>query len=446
MKASAVKYAVLSMVASLVVLTMVLMPFHAILTVWTASIFGHYTLLRLWKETLLFIAGLGVVYLMLTDRKIRTHTLSRRLVWLIAAYALLQAAVGLIALHNNVVTPKALAYGWLLDLRFLVFFLVCWAVALRTARLQSNWFKILVVPAAIVVGFGLLQIFVLPHDFLRHFGYSAATIDPVDTINKNNNYIRIFSTLRGPNPLGAYLILPITVITAALLRSRRNWQLWALLVASVIVLFFSRSRSALIGALLSTAVLLLLSLRSRVAKQRLAVAGGVIVVVVISLVLSLRHNSTYQNLVLHTQTGTTATTSSNDGHVAALKNGLHDVAHQPLGRGAGTAGPASIYNNHQSRIAENYFVQLAQEVGILGLGLFLVINAGIGYLLWLRRTSPLALCLFTSLIGISVVNLLLHAWADDTLAYVWWGLAGVAMATLPITPLADPVEVPIHEA
>jgi hypothetical protein len=446
MKASAVKYAVLSMVASLIVLTMVLMPFHAILTVWTASIFGHYTLLRLWKEALLFIAGLGVVYLLMTDRKIRTHTLSRRLVWLIAAYAVVQAIVGLIALHNHAVTPKALAYGWLIDLRYLAFFLVSWAVALRTSRLQSNWFKILVIPAAIVVGFGLLQIFVLPHDFLRHFGYSAATIDPVDTINQNNNYIRIFSTLRGPNPLGAYLILPITITVAALVRSRRNWQLWALLIASIIVLFFSRSRSALIGAMLSVAILLTLSLRTRQAKQRLSIAVTLIAVVAIGLVISLRNNPTYQNLVLHTQNGTTATTSSNDGHIAALKNGLRDVAQQPLGRGPGTAGPASIYNNHQSRIAENYFVQLAQEVGVLGLGLFLIINAGIAYLLWLRRTSPLALCLFTSLIGLSVVNLLLHAWADDTLAYVWWGLAGVAMATLPLVPVTQPVNDESREA
>jgi hypothetical protein len=29
---------------------------------------------------------------------------------------------------------------------------------------------------------------------------------------------------------------------------------------------------------------------------------------------------------------------------------------------------------------------------------------------------------------LTVVNLLSHAWADDTLTYVWWGLAGIAMA------------------
>jgi hypothetical protein len=35
--------------------------------------------------------------------------------------------------------------------------------------------------------------------------------------------------------------------------------------------------------------------------------------------------------------------------------------------------------------------------------------------------------LFASLIGITLVNLLLYAWSDDTLSYIWWGLAGIAM-------------------
>jgi hypothetical protein len=34
--------------------------------------------------------------------------------------------------------------------------------------------------------------------------------------------------------------------------------------------------------------------------------------------------------------------------------------------------------------------------------------------------------------------MLSHAWADDTLAYVWWGLAGIAMVTVePKLPQKD---------
>jgi len=44
------------------------------------------------------------------------------------------------------------------------------------------------------------------------------------------------------------------------------------------------------------------------------------------------------------------------------------------------------------------------------------------------RGSRLALVAFAALVGISFVGLLSHVWADDTLAFIWWGLAGVALA------------------
>ena len=155
-------------------------------------------------------------------------------------------------------------------------------------------------------------------------------------------------------------------------------------------------------------------------------------VVSVGLYISFRHNTRFQNFVFHTQTNSAVKSTSDQGHTSALKNGLHDVIHNPLGNGPGSAGPASVYNTgHPTRIAENFYVQIGQEAGWLGLLLFILINVGVGYLLWLRRSDPLALCLFASLIGLSFINMLSHSWADDTIAYLWWGLAGIAMAPLP---------------
>jgi O-antigen ligase len=213
-----------------------------------------------------------------------------------------------------------------------------------------------------------------------------------------------------------------------LARGRRNWRQAGLLLATLLVLFFSFSRSAWGGAALSIGAVLLLSLRGRRAKQlALAVTAGVVVVVA-GLIIAFQHNTHVQNVILHTQSHSVVATTSDQGHLSALRDGLHDLWHHPLGDGPGTAGPASVYNNGQTRLAEDYFVQVGQETGLLGLLLFILINAGVGYLLWTRRDDPLALSLFASLIGLTFVNLLSHAWADDTLAYVWWGLAGIAMA------------------
>ncbi|HEX5744008.1 MAG TPA: O-antigen ligase family protein [Candidatus Saccharimonadales bacterium] len=430
MRTSALKYTVLSWVSVFTILILFLMPFHALLTVWGSSLFGHYTSLRLWKEVLLVIGAFGVLYLIAMDSKIRTHTLSRRLAWLILIYILLTAVWGLLALNQHDVTLKALGYGLIVNLRYLVFFLVTWAVALRMSRLRSYWQWAVYWPAMGVALFGLLQIFVLPHDFLRHLGYSDATIPVFETINNNREYIRIASTLRGANPLGAYLLIPISLLAVLLLNpKRRTWLQGGFLAALLTVLFFSFSRSAWIGAALSILVVLLVSVRSRPARRvTMAIIAG-LVLIGAGLTLVYRHNPRFQNFIFHTQTRSEVKTTSNEHHLSALKTGLDEVWDYPLGQGPGTAGPASIYNaGHKPRIAENYFVQISQEVGWLGFATFVLICAGVGYLLWLRRADPLALSLFASLIGLTFINLLSHAWADDTLAYVWWGLAGVAMA------------------
>jgi len=429
MKTSALKYAILSWSTTLTMVIMLLMPFHAFLTVWGASAIGHYTAWRLWKEALLLLCGFGVLFLLITDHKIRSHTLTRRLVQVTLLYAFVNLIWGLIAYHQHAVTAKALGYGLIVNLRFLAFFLVTWASALRLNRLRIHWQWLVLWPAIIVVAFGLLQILILPHNFLSHFGYGPNTIPAYETINHNSHYIRIASTLRGANPLGAYLLIPISLFTILLLRGKRLGLYSGLLAATLVVEFFSFSRSAWIGAALAVVTVLALSLRTDRARRIFAIIAAGAVVVIGILTIALHNNVTFENYFLHTQHNSAVKTTSDQGHAAALKNGLHDLVHEPQGRGTGTAGPASIYNgNHPVRIAENDYVQIGQETGLVGLVLFLLIVAGVGYLLWCRREHPLALSLFASLIGISVIGLLSHVWPDDTLAYVWWGLAGIAMA------------------
>jgi len=182
MKASALKYGILSFTAAIIVVVLLIMPFHAFFTVWLGSNIGHYTAVRLWKEVLLALAALGALYLIAFDKKVRLSTLYHELTWLIVAYMAWQLIVGLWALHNHNVSAKALAYGLLINTRFLVFFLVAWVVGTRTKRINLRWSRLLIWPAIAVVAIGLLQAFVLPTDFLRHFGYNDKTIYPYETL------------------------------------------------------------------------------------------------------------------------------------------------------------------------------------------------------------------------------------------------------------------------
>src|SRR5579863_1940094 len=101
MRASALKYAILLTMANVVIVILLLMPLHALLTVWGASVVGHYTALRLWKEVLLVLSFFGVVYLLIADRILRGHTLSRLLLWLILLYGLINVMWGLVAYQHH---------------------------------------------------------------------------------------------------------------------------------------------------------------------------------------------------------------------------------------------------------------------------------------------------------------------------------------------------------
>ena len=130
-------------------------------------------------------------------------------------------------------------------------------------------------------------------------------------------------------------------------------------------------------------------------------------------------------MIVHNNPVSGGSVDSNKGHLSALKHGLRDIKKRPLfGCGPGCAGPASQYSKAGLRIAENYFVQIAQESGLIGLALLLAVFGLVAWQLWQSNNSA-ANVLLASFVGIAVASLFAHAWADDTITYVWWGLAGL---------------------
>jgi hypothetical protein len=422
---------VVNVMSWLILIILALLPFHAFLSVWFSSIIGHYTLLRLWKEVLLIFLSAGAGYILAKDKILRIAAMNSLLVRLTVIYIILTVVWGVAAYAFNKVTLKALGFGFIVNLRFLIFFLIVWTVASKSSLLKRLWLKFLIIPATLVIFFGILQRIVFPYDFLKHFGYGPNTIYPYETINHNINYPRIMSTLRGANPLGVYLILILTALAAVVIKFKRN-RLWigALLITGMIVLVCTYSRAAWIGVILSLFSFGLMSLKRIKVERLLLPAFIVLLISAVALIVILHNNTTFENIFFHTQKHSAVQANSDQGHIAAFKNGIRDVAHEPLGRGVGTAGPASVYNNNNVRIAENYYLQIAQEIGWAGMILFIAINYLVACELWFRRDDMLPRVLLASLIGISFVNFLSHAWTDDTISYLWWGLAGIALAPI----------------
>ncbi len=413
---------------------LLLVPFHAFLTVALSTLTGNYEYLRLWKEILLL--GLAVTTVVIVAKtpglwqRLWSQLQAGWLFWAVAAYVVLHLVLGLVALAEGQVNSYALLYALIINLRPLLIFVLAWVLASQSPWLHRYWKRLLLGPAVVVIGFGLLQTTVLPTDFLRSFGYGVSTIEPYQTIDEKLDYVRIQSTLRGSNPLGAYLVLILvaTMVVFNRQRSRHNLALGLLITAGAVVLAVTYSRSAYIGIVLSLLALALVAVRGQQARRRLWTGLAVCAVVAAGVFAVFRENDRFENTFFHTNEQSQSAVSSNAQRLTFLQTSAEDVLTEPFGRGPGTAGPASVHNSQPSRIAENYYLQIGQETGWLGLGLFIAILAMIAGRLWRLRADPLARALVVSLVGLSFINLVQHAWTDDTLVLLWWGFAGIALA------------------
>ncbi len=326
-----------------VVALLIAAPFHAFLTVWGASLVGNYTLLRLWSAIVLGVLSVIGVCWLARDPSLRSTFMSTLFVRLILAYALLTVAWAGLGVVMFDVSPRAAVTGLLLNLRFLAFFLLVWATAQYSPWLVQNWRKLVLIPGGVVAAFAVAQYVVLPNDFLRHFGYGPGTIDPYETINNNPSYLRFSSTLRGPNPLGAYMLVILTTCVALWdKRAKQRFLVSLTAVLSLCALLISFSRSAWIGALVSVGLVFAVRYRSALTKQRVLVACAIATALFALLFVVANNNRFVQNAIFHTDDSSVVKTSSNDARSSALSTGAVAVLTNPIGGGVGSAGPASV--------------------------------------------------------------------------------------------------------
>lgn len=405
---------------------MFLLPLVTPLIIWKSTIVGHLDVLRIWKELLLAACLPLFIWVAWQQPKLRSWLRSSWLPRLMLFYAIFSVLMGLNAIQLGDANAQAVIYGLLINLRFLGFFMLVLAVAGLSPILSKNWRIIVIIPASIVILFGLLQYFVLPPDFLRHLGYGPDTIPFLQTVDNKIEFQRIQATLRGANPLGAYLVLVLPLGWLILQR----WQRVLFVVGGALVLLLTYSRSAWLGLVATVGSLGLVRNTSRSALRIMALVLVAALLFGGAVLWLARDVDLVQNTIFHSDESSTSSESSNAGRLRSLQTGAEDTIREPFGRGVGTAGPASFRNTQPPRIAENYFIQLIQEVGWLGLGVFIAINYMVGAILWQRRKDGLALILLATLIGITAINMLSHAWTDEVLSYLWWGLAALAVTPL----------------
>lgn len=396
-----------------------LMPVHAFLSVSLGHAFGHQSAIQAWKEILLLLLAAATVALLVREPE-RLRRL--RQPWVMAGLALV--AVGIIITLLRHTPPTVAAFGLKTDFEFILAGLIAAVCGAKDFLIKLMW--AILGAAAVVAGFDLLQIFLLPPDFLTRFGYGPATILPYQHISSESSLLRFPSTLGGPNQLGTYIILPLTLSLALLIR-KFNWWYLGLTGACFIALAFTFSRSAWIGAVAAIILTVAAVLPARLRRPAAITGAVVLAALLLAIPLALRQGGPIEYLVLHSSIEAHDESGQSDKqHALSLQNGVQAILDTPLGHGLGTAGP-STFHVGTVNIIENFYLQLGYEIGLLAIVLFVFcVGALVWSLLKLHGRPPLAVATAATIIGISVVAIVLPAWVDSTTALVVWITAGAA--------------------
>jgi len=245
-----------------------------------------------------------------------------------------------------------------------------------------------------------------------------------------------------------------------------NSQFWRILyfLLTGIALFLTFSRAAWIGAavIILTACWMLLRGQTRRIVCSFFVCSffvGVIVLALVAPQLLLKGISSSQ-------------------HLERMQQGIAAILEQPLGRGLGSAGPATnrtsdacLFFEEDADISwakdrtdlclfvgdaqvhplpsekvcecpllpESWYLQVGVELGVLGFALFVALTLSVIRLLvssyWFlvcetnqRPTTNDQLPTFLVFLGVSIAALFLHSWEDSAVAYTVWGITGIALA------------------
>lgn len=404
----------------------VYMPFHIFLTQWLSTYTGGLNGWKLAKDIVtaaLVALGMALVVYKRRYTKLYIGLLGFALAFFLLHLVLMFATdqprdTGLLAtLYNN---------------RVIWYVLLGYQLALLVPKKNIAWTfaKALIAVSTVVCLIGFAQ-YILPKDVMTHFGYSIDRgAKPAFFIDDKPDLPRVFSTIRDPNSLGAFLILPIVILVDALIRrwkSQRRQFLGGLLMLHVLVLFLTFSRSAWIGAVLAVASLLALRYGSILKgyTQTYWLPVAVALLVLMGGLFMLRDQYVVQNVIFHADESTTMD-SPNELRVELFEKSAEGIVDEPLGHGPGTAGLVST-KLQKPFLTENYYTQLGYEIGVLGLLMFLGFLSMILLKIWSLRQNILPQVLLASFVGVAFINLLLHGWANEAVAISWFGLAGLSL-------------------
>ena len=406
------------------------MPLHIFLSTIIGNQLNIVYILRNLKEVVLLV---GFVFAALgSTRKQLRDVLASKLTKLILIYCIFTALLGVIFLKDLDSTILGVVH----NTRYFVFYLYGLLLAqhFRPMWLLEKALKILLPVFVLVCGFALLQFFVLSPENLQSIGYTSANGLQAEFDIDNSSLERVIGTFREPNSLGAYLVVILLLGLSLFKVKLKSLQLSPTVLAALMLLggatlYLTFSRSAYLALFIGLPTFLLLNYQSKLRSLLPYFAVGV-VALGLSLFVLVPSNESLRQIFLH-DSETEQAITSDQARMQAWSDSMERIKENPQGTGPGTSGPASFYNEESGyQIDESYYLQIANEVGVIGLILFTAIILGMLFTL-LSQRGPLTNALFASLLGLSVASIFLHVWSNEAVAYLFWGITAIVVAFNP---------------
>ncbi|MGH2461314.1 MAG: hypothetical protein ACRDIY_20840 [Chloroflexota bacterium] len=228
--------------------------------------------------------------------------------------------------------------------------------------------------------------------------------------------------------LGFYTLLAAPLAAGLLLhfpRTRDRIVGNIILLAAVGTAFLTVTRSAILAQIPALGTIML---RARGAVYILLLLAEV-TFAAMPVAYQLRINSSVIRAVFSPDNG------SIQGHFAALTDSLVVIRENPLGRGLGTAGQIAQVADVQGGITnEDWYLQLATEIGVVPALVYLVIVVGFGVTAFARYgqardpwVKTLCLGMAGATIGFGLVGFALHVWEAETISIIFWLFAGMVV-------------------
>jgi len=399
---------------------------------WRAGLRGAaLTAVSAWKDVLLLVA------LVLVVRRIRLG--STAVDWLALAFGAMVVLYGLLPQSwlGGDATHRGVLYAARHDLLPVGAYFLGRGLEL-TDRERARLCHTVLVTAAVVAVFGLVDVYAVPLSFWRHTsGWFSAQLGltyhglsglPENFVYNAGNgvvYRRLTSTFLSPLATSYLLVVALLFVPlrrawgpplalllfAALLWTHTRSALLALVVALLVIALARRSPQPLVLALAVALVgLAFVESYGHVAPRTHFTAA--------ELRVQERHAASHPQV---SHDATSANEASTSEHLASLRDGARTVVHHPWGFGLGNSGVTAERTKVAPKAGESTYTELGVEAGLIG-GLAFVawslalLHATLRRRVWLGAAlaAVLAIGLQTDVIGVPWIAVAVWALAGDS--------------------------------